>query len=38
MKEHNPNWLQIPDHPCRLLIMGESGSRETNSLFKPTRY
>ena len=33
MKEHNPNWLEIPDHPCRLSIIGGSGSRKTNSLF-----
>ena len=19
-KEHNPNWLQIPDHPYRILM------------------
>ena len=22
----NPNWLQIPDHPYRILIIGGSGS------------
>ena len=33
IKEHNPNWSQIPDHPCRILIIGRSGSRKTNSLF-----
>ena len=32
IKEHNPNWLQIPDHPYRLLIVGSSGSGKTNSL------
>ena len=32
-KEHNPNWSQIPDHPCRILIIGSSGSGKTNSLF-----
>ena len=21
-EEHNPNWLQIPDHPYRILIIG----------------
>ena len=26
MKEHNPNWLEIPDHPYRLSIIGGSGS------------
>ena len=24
IKEHNPNWLQIPDHPCRILTTGDS--------------
>ena len=22
IKEYNPNWLQIPDYPNRLLIVG----------------
>ena len=21
IKEHNQNWPQIPDHPCRILII-----------------
>ena len=33
IKEHNPNWPQIPDHPCRILIIGGSVSGKTNSLF-----
>ena len=33
IKEHNPNWPQIPDHPCLILIIGGSGSGKTNSLF-----
>ena len=33
IKEHNPNWLQIPDHPYRILIIGGSGSGKTNSSF-----
>ena len=33
MKQHNPNWLQIPNHPYRILITGGSGSGKTNSLF-----
>ena len=33
IKEHNPNWQQIPDHPYRKLIIGGSGSGKTNSLF-----
>ena len=34
IKEHNPNWSQIPDpdHPYRILIFGGSGSGKTNSL------
>ena len=30
--EHNSKWLYIPDHPYRILIVGGSGSEETNSL------
>ena len=26
-------WLQIPGHPYRILIIGRSESRKTNSLF-----
>ena len=26
IKEHNSNLPQIPDHPCRILIIGGSGS------------
>ena len=22
IKKHDPNWLQIPDHPYRILIVG----------------
>ena len=33
MKEHNPNWSQIPDHPHRMLTVEGSGSGNTNSLF-----
>ena len=32
IKEHNPSWLEIHDHPCRILIVGGSGSGETNTL------
>ena len=31
-KEHNPNWSEIPDHPCRIIIFGGSGSEKTNAL------
>ena len=30
--EHNPNQPYIPDHPCRILITGGSGSEKTNAL------
>ena len=32
IKEHNPNWPQIPNHPYRILITGDSGSGKINSL------
>ena len=33
IKEHNPNWPQIPDHLYRILIIEGSGSGKTNLLF-----
>ena len=33
IKEHNPNWPQIFDHPYRMLIIGGSGCGKTNSSF-----
>ena len=33
MKENNPNWLQNPDYPYRVLVIGGFGSAKTNSLF-----
>ena len=33
IKDHNPNWLQITNHPYRILIIGGSGSGKTNALF-----
>ena len=33
IKEYNPNWPQIHDHPYRITIIGGSGSRKTYSLF-----
>ena len=33
IKEHNSDWLQIPDHQYRILVIGGSGSGDTNSLF-----
>ena len=32
MKQHNPNWPEIPDHPYRILIVGDCGSGKTNAL------
>ena len=32
IKEHNPKWPEISDHPYRILIAGGSGSRKTNTL------
>ena len=33
IKNHNPNWQQIPDDPYLVLIIGGFGSGKTNSLF-----
>ena len=33
IKEHYPNWPEIPDHPYIILIVGGAGSGKTNSLF-----
>ena len=33
IKEHNPNWPQIPDHPYRILIIESPGSVKRNSLY-----
>ena len=30
IKEHNPNWPQMPDHPYKILVTGGSGSEKTN--------
>ena len=42
IKENNPNWPQIPDHPCRILIVGGFGCAKTDSFFNfnksSTRY
>ena len=31
-KKHNEKWPYIPDHSCRILIIGGSGSEKTNTL------
>ena len=33
IKEHNPNWPQITDHPHRILLIVGSSSGRTNLLF-----
>ena len=33
IKEHNPNWPEIPDHPYRILITEGFGAGKTNVLF-----
>ena len=38
IKEHNPNWPEIPDHPYRILIAGNSGSGKTNALLNLINY
>ena len=30
IKEHNPNWPQIPHHPYKILIIGCPGSGQTS--------
>ena len=31
-KEYNKKWPYIPDHPCRILIIGGSGSGKKKTL------
>ena len=31
-KKRNEKWSYIPDHPCRILIIGSSESGKTNTL------
>ena len=38
IKEHNPNWPDIPDHPYKILIMGGSGCGKTNVLLNLINY
>ena len=33
IKEENPKWPEMSDHPYRILIIGGSGSGKTNALF-----
>ena len=32
IKEHNPKWQEISNHPYRMLVIGGSGSGKTNVL------
>ena len=36
IKEHNPDWPEIPGHPNRTLMIGGSGSGKIKSLFNLT--
>ena len=38
IEEHNTSWPQIPDHYCRILIIGGSGSGKTNVLLNLTNH
>ena len=38
IKEHTPNWPQIPDHPYKILVDGVSGPGKKNSLFNLINY
>ena len=31
-EDHNKKWSYVPDHPCRMLIIGGSGPGKTNAL------
>ena len=31
-QEHNPQWPKLANHPYRMVIVGDSGSYETNAL------
>ena len=35
---HNPNWPYIPDHPYRILTIGDSGSGKTNVLLNVIKH
>ena len=34
IKQHNLDWLHIPDQPCKILIISGSGSGKTNALLE----
>ena len=33
LKQHNPNWPKLLDHPYKIIITGCSRGRKTNILF-----
>ena len=33
VKEHNPRWPKVPNHPCKISIIEGSGFGKSNSLF-----
>ena len=35
IKEHNPNWPEIPDNPYRILMIVGSGMKKINALLNP---
>ena len=35
---HNLNWLDVPDHPYRILIIGGSGSGKNNVLLNLSKH
>ena len=38
IKEHDPNWPEIPNHPYRILTVGGSGSQKANALLGPINH
>ena len=37
IKEHNPKWTEIPDHPQRILIIGGSDSGKKKCIAKSNK-
>ena len=33
IRQHTPNWPKIPNHPYKILTIGDSGSEKTKVLF-----
>ena len=38
IQEHNPNQPEIPDHTCRISIVGDSGFGKANALLNLINY